>query len=189
LVGTLFGSVGLLMWLASFSGMLVVVVTESSDGHNRVHNWPPANFMESMPELLCVLVAAVASAAPGFAIGQMVTSVAWQKVLSTVGSFWLLFPFVLLSQLVASSPWAMLSGPLFGTGLRRPFSSLLFYCESALLFCVGLALIVATAPMRPSLPVLFAPIYVAELFLYGRLIGRWGLTHAEVAQAKETDEA
>jgi DNA-directed RNA polymerase subunit RPC12/RpoP len=189
LVGTLFGSVGLLMWLAAFSGMLVVVVTESSAGHSRVHNWPPANFMESMPELLCVLVAAVASAAPGFAIGQMVTGVVCQKVLWTVGSFWLLFPFVLLSQLAASSPWAMLSGPLFGTGFRRPFSSLLFYCESALLFCVGLALIVATAPLRPSLPVLFAPFYVAELFLYGRLIGRWGLVHAEAAQAKATDEA
>jgi DNA-directed RNA polymerase subunit RPC12/RpoP len=189
LTGTLFGAVGLLLWFAAFSGMLVAIVSESSEGHDRVHGWPPANFIESMPELFCVLIAASLGAAPGFAIGQWLTSITWQQAAATAASFWLLFPFVFLSQLAASSPWAILSWRLIGAAFRRPFSTLLFYAESALLFLIVLLPIAPVAAIRPSLPVLLAPLYVAGLFLYGRLLGRWGWVLAETFRARETDDA
>jgi hypothetical protein len=91
--------------------------------------------------------------------------------------------------LAASSQWAILSWRLIGAALRRPFSSLLFYAESAILFLVVLLPIAPTVAIRPSLPVLFAPLYVAGLFLYGGLLGRWGWIHAETFRAMETDDA
>jgi DNA-directed RNA polymerase subunit RPC12/RpoP len=188
LIATLFGAVGLLLWFALFSGTLVAVVSESSEGHDRVHAWPPANFIESMPELFCVLIAASASSAPGFAIGQLLTKITWQQAAATAASFWVLFPLVLLSQLAASSPWSILSWRLIGAALRRPFSSLLFYIESAILFLIVLLPIAPTVAIRPSLPIALAPLYVAGLFLYGRLMGRWGWVHAETFRTMEADD-
>ncbi|HEY4232672.1 MAG TPA: hypothetical protein VGM76_04575 [Lacipirellulaceae bacterium] len=188
LVASLVACVALLLWLAAFSGMLVAIVAESSEGHDRVHVWPPLNFLDSMPELFCVLIAAAVSTSPGFIVGQVFGEATWQKAVCSLGSVWLLFPLVLLSQLAASSPWALLSGHLIGAAFRRPLSSLLCYLESACLFGASLTPIAATASIRPSVPVLFAPLMVAALFLYGRLLGRWGWLLAESSRPKETDD-
>ena len=187
LTGTLFGSIGLLLWAAAFSGMLVVIVSESSEGHDRVYGWHPANFIESMPELFGMIVAATVTAGPGFAIGEMLMPETWQKALCTAASVWLVFPIVLLSQLAAASPWGMLNGQLIGAAIRRPFSTLLFYVESAGLLFIVLLPIAVFATVRPSLPVLFAPLYVAGLFVYGRLIGRWGWLLAEAVRVQEME--
>jgi DNA-directed RNA polymerase subunit RPC12/RpoP len=179
----LIGSVLALVWLAAASSMIVVVVSESAEGNEQVHGWPPVNFIESLSDVLYVLIAGMVAAGPGFAIGRFAAEAAWQQALWTGGSFLLLFPLVFLSQMAAASPWSIVSGQVIGAIVRRPFSWLLFCFESALLGAVSAAAIFYTAPIHFLVPVLLAPLYVAAILLYARLIGRLGWVLAEARPA------
>jgi hypothetical protein len=77
-----------------------------------------------------------------------------------------------LSQLASSSPWSIASGKVLANMARRPFSCLLFYFESALLAAICTAAGVWSAQYHHLAPVLLAPLYVAALLLFCRLMGR-----------------
>jgi hypothetical protein len=182
----LIATVFTIIWLAAASSILVVVVSESSEGNEQVYGWPKVNFIESMTDLAYVFTATMFSAAPGWIAGHFAAQQPVEQLLWAGGSLMLLFPIVFLSQLAANSPWAMLSGRVIAAFLRRPISCLVFYVESLLLAAVCAVAVALTAPLHHLVPVLFAPLYVAAGLLYGRLLGRLAWRISAVAELPKT---
>jgi len=85
----------------------------------------------------------------------------------------------------ANSPTGVLSARVLATIPRRPGSWILFYSETALLWAASLA--AAGYGMQRDItgPAFFAPVYVAALFLYARLLGRLGWVLSESMPANE----
>jgi DNA-directed RNA polymerase subunit M/transcription elongation factor TFIIS len=187
LVEMLFGVVFTLLWSAYASGVFVAVVSESSEGRDRVYNWPKVNFIESMADLAYVYIAMMFSVAPGWIIGFFAFPQPEARLLGAMASLTLFFPIVFLSQLAANSPWAVLGGQVFAGLARRPFSCLVFYLESVLLAGLCAAAVYVTAPLHHVIPVLFAPLFVAAGLLYARLLGRLAWRISESLEGKKTD--
>lgn len=172
LAETLISAVLMILWAAFASSAFVTVASESSEGGHRIRNWPKVDFVEAATDLAYVFTAAMFGTAPGWIVGHFLAEQPAERLLWAAGSLMLLFPFVFLSQLAGNSPWAMLSGHVIASLLRRPFSCLVFYLESVLLAAICAVVVVFTAPVHHLLPVLFTPLYVAAGLLYARLLGR-----------------
>ena len=181
----LIGTVLCMIWLAAASSIFLVIVAESSEGNDEVRGWPPVNFIDSMPDMLMVVVAVLFSAAAGWAIGHFVGRDAIDLGLWTAGSFWLCFPVVHLSQASISSPWALVDKKVLAGMLRCPFSALLTYFESATLSILCAAVIAWSATIHHLLPMAFTPVYLAAALWYARLLGRlaWRLAEATAVAA------
>jgi len=183
----LLSAVLMIIWSAYASGVLVVVVSESSEGNENICGWPKVNFIESMTDLAYVFTAAMFSAAPGWIVGHFAAQQPAAQLLWAAGSLILFFPVVFLSQLEANSPWALFSGHVVVSLARRPFSCLLFYVEAVLLAALCAAAVFYTAPLHHLVPVLFAPLFVGAGLIYGRLLGRLAWRIAVSTEVKKTD--
>jgi len=175
-----------ILWLAFASGVFVVVVSESSEGSDVIYGWPKVNLVESMADLAYVFTAVMFTAAPGWIVGHFTFHDPGLRMLWAGGSLLLFFPIVFLSQLAANSPWALLSGHVITSLVRRPFSCLVFTVESLLLASLCAAAVFFSAPLHHLVPVLFAPLYVAAGLLYGRLLGRLARRISAYEQVKKT---
>jgi hypothetical protein len=175
----LIGTVLTMIWLAAAASIFLVVVAESSEGNDRVCGWPPVNFIDSMPDMLQLVVAVLFSLAPGWAIGHFVGRDAVDLTLWVAGSALLLFPVVFLSQALAASPWSLADRKVVGGMLRCPFSVVLLYVESALLLVACAAVVAWSATVHHWLVMAFTPVYIACALLYARLLGRLGWRLAE----------
>jgi DNA-directed RNA polymerase subunit M/transcription elongation factor TFIIS len=182
LVETIIGAVGSLIWLAATSSIIIAVVAESSEGHNHISKWPTMNFVESMAEMLPVLVAFVVTAMPGWALGQLIAPSFTERALLTGGTLLLGFPIALLSQLAGGSSWELINLRVLWGMSRCPFSTLLFYVESSALAGVCMAATVVAAQVHSVLPLALAPMYVGCAMIYARLLGRYGWRLAESVQ-------
>jgi hypothetical protein len=138
------------------------------------------NFIMSMSAMLPVTVAAVVTAAPGWMLGQFLALEPQEIATLSGGSLLLGFPVVLLSQLAANYTWELIDLKVLGAMVRRPFSMIVFYFESA-----GLAALCAWAAYalwqrHELLPLVLTPLYVGCLLIYARLLGRlaWVLSDA-----------
>lgn len=176
------------MWASAAASVCLTVVTESAEGHDQIQHWPPANLMEWFPDLFYLLIALPVSGFPGWLIGRLATTDPTQQALWIVGSVWMYLPLALLSQLEVDSPWAVMSARLLGALLRRPFSWLLFYVESAVLAAACVAAAIGTAAVSPNLVLLLAPVYVAAGLLYSRLLGRLGWRIAADSESPKASE-
>jgi DNA-directed RNA polymerase subunit M/transcription elongation factor TFIIS len=176
-----------IVWVSAAASIFFAVVSESSEGNERVHNWPSANLIESLSDALFLLTAIGVSIVPGWIVGHFVGQGMGQLLLWVVGSFLICFPIVFLSQLAAGSPWALASGQVVAGLARRPISCLVFYLESGLLAAICVVAVAKTAPLHHLAPVLFAPLYVAAALLYGRILGRLGWAVAARHQEKVDD--
>jgi DNA-directed RNA polymerase subunit M/transcription elongation factor TFIIS len=174
LVGMCFFAIGCVLTLVSAAittSTLLVIISESSDGNKHVQAWP--RFLDSMGDFFLFAVAGMVSAFPGWLVGFIVFQQIEHKVLSVAASVLLCFPVILLSQLDISSIWAVVSPKVLRSILRRPFSWLTFYVESALITAACLA------AAYTGILWLLVPVAVAALILYARLLGRLGWRLAE----------
>lgn len=185
LAETMLGAVGAIIWLAAASSVFIAIATQSAVGHNRIREWPPMNFISSMSEMLPVSVAIVFTAAPGGMLGKLVAQEPWQLAALSGGSLLLGFPIAFLSQLASTSTWDVIELRVLVAAFRCPFSMILFYIESACLAAVCVSAAIAAAQVHTMLPLAFAPLYIACLFIYARLLGRLGWRLSEVMPADE----
>lgn len=185
LAETLIGTVLLIVWLGAASNVFISIVSETSEGHDHISAWPPMNFIDSMSEILPVFVAIMFTAAPGWALGRLITSEPWQLALLTGISALLGFPVTLLSQLSGGSTFELIDLRVLGGLARCPFSTLLFYIESAMLGSVCAGATVVAAQYHIALPLALAPLYVGAAIIYARLVGRLGLRIADAMPALE----
>jgi DNA-directed RNA polymerase subunit M/transcription elongation factor TFIIS len=176
-----------IFWVAAFASIFIAVVTESSEGNDQVHHWPPPSPAEWLPELIYFLVAAFASSFPGWLLAQSVASDANTRALSVAGSAVLFFPIMMLSQLDIGSPFAIISRKVLASTVRFPFSWLLLYLESGLLV-TGCILVHPFTAGALRIAALLLPLSVAAALVYARLLGRLAWKLAEAMPTVSADE-
>jgi DNA-directed RNA polymerase subunit RPC12/RpoP len=158
--------------------VLKAIVTESSEGNNRVENWGTRYVGDWFPELLFLVMALFASLAPGGIAMRLAGGELVMQFLAGAAGAVVFFPIVYFSQLDFNSPWGVLSGRILTSLVKCAGSWIVFYFESALLFGVCLAAGIGAA-LNGIYPVLPFPLYVAALLLYARLMGRLAWRVAE----------
>ena len=161
-----------MVWLAGLSSTFFAIVTESSEGHDVIQQWPPPNVAEWFPELVYYLIAITVSGVPGWAIAHFTTNEPLIATLATAGGMILAFPLIILSQLDGGSAFSVVSPRIFQSLFLCPFSWLMFYVETA--FLVGIS--VTMGAFLPSLAV--TPVLVMSVILYAAgclagLAGGW----------------
>ncbi len=174
LAETIIGAIFAILWIAAASNILIAIVSQSAVGSNRIREWPPMNFISSIGEMLPVSVAVIFTAAPGWMLARLVAQEAWQAWLLFGGTLVVGFPVTLLSQLAGNSTWELVELKVLGAMVRRPFSMLLFYAQSACLLALCVWATAAVVPHSEYLPLALVPLYVGCLLLYARLLGRLG---------------
>jgi hypothetical protein len=169
------------LWLSAIAALCCSILTDSSEGNDKLYNPPNANFMEWFGPAFYLALAIAASLVLGGLLGAPLARVPEAMAIG----FFLFFPLVLLSMLEIGSPVGFVSSRLFGTLLNRPGCWLLFYLETAPL--VVAIYFGATSPAISTLAVVLAsPFCLAMALLYFRLLGRlaWWLA-GSLAEDKE----
>ena len=166
--GIVFGAV--FAALASIHGL--TILTETAAGNDRIESWPNIGlFLEWFCNLFYVINAAALSAALACALGALVPP-ARGAVIGVVE--FLVFPFLLMSELEANSAFMPVSQLVFASLWRqaRPWTS--FYVQSGCLLVAAVALPVLASPHIDSrLGVVFGGLIVAAVaMIYFRLLGR-----------------
>ncbi len=171
-----------LIWTSAAASFAIAIITQSSEGNKRIEYWP--GLVDWFATLLYVLVALPVSVFPGWLASRLVTD-SFHQTLCVGGSLLVCFPLVLLSQLEISSPWAIVSGKVLGSLLRRPVSWMVLYIESALLAAGCGGVFVVVLDFAPGLVLLTSPVYVAAGLIYSRLLGRLAWCIAESSPSGE----
>jgi DNA-directed RNA polymerase subunit M/transcription elongation factor TFIIS len=165
------------IWFGGFAATIFAIITESSEGTDRIEQWPTPVVTDWFGEAFTLLVALLMSPLPGWLIGRFIPDDGVRNSLF-LGSFVVSLPIVLLSQLDLGSMFGIASPRVIASVLRLPASWLLFYFEIAVIvaLCVGLAL---AAEVIPFLVLAFVPFCVAAAFLAARILGRLAWKLAE----------
>jgi hypothetical protein len=181
------GCVFFALWLLMAMPLALVIVTESSEGNDRLHD-PPTWLSMDFAEAFFVVVAAAVSAFPAWLTLKVTGELPEEARAAIVAGTWLLlFPIVLLSNLEQSSAAAVFSPRLLASLGRCAGAWLLFYIESALLAGVTLAGMELMARGPAWLLYLLPFTFVGWLLAYMRLIGRLAWWLAERMPAREVE--
>ncbi len=172
-----------ILWFAGSSALWCAVLTESSEGSDRLYHPPSGAPYEWFGPALYIALSSTASLIPGWALGTFLLffqpdismAISPPAIGMPLGMFFF-FPIALLSAMERSSPLEIVSLPILRSLLRRPGHWLLFYLETALLF--GLFLLSVGALQGFLFAVL--PLGMAVSLIYFRLLGRlaWWLAES-----------
>ncbi len=178
------------LWLA-ISGLLLGVLEDTSDGLDKIENWPESMF-SNLRASYFTLNAVVMSALPGVAVSSIFISGGEPRGwVATPASVLLLFPIVLLSMLAQNSPMIPIDRMVWRSLKTSRASWIFFYIES--LVVLGLAGAAGfVAWQRDGIWILAAAavVIVAALLIYFRLLGRLGWISAmQDVEEEENDEA
>ncbi len=184
-----FGAVAAaILSLSAIGAFCLAVLTESSEGNDRLYNPPGPVFLDWMGEVSYLIFPAALAPAPWWLL-----CMALQKelppgapsLLIAVG--WLFtFPLLLLSSLENGSAFEPFSFRIFGSVTKLPGHWLLFVVESAVIVGVTLAVIYGlVATGSPALLLPIVPLCVASALLYFRVLGRFAWWLAENEKNKE----
>ncbi len=178
---------GAVMGLCAMSAICLAVLTESSEGNNRLYNPPGAVFLDWMGDVFYLVISAALAMAPGWLLCQALRqelTIEYRAILMLVG--WLFtFPLLLLSCLENGSPLEPFSHRVFGSVAKRPGHWLLLVVETVVLVGGTLATLGGLLSTSPAVALLIIPLCIASTLLYFRILGRfaWWLTES-TAQAK-----
>jgi DNA-directed RNA polymerase subunit RPC12/RpoP len=176
------------VWWIVMSSPLLAVLEDTSEGVDRVENWPHSVWLcNSIRDPIFVLNAGLLSLLPGVAIdaalGRFV-AVSWIAI--PIGAV-VLFPFILLSMLEVDSVFAPVSLPVWRSLRKARAAWFGMYLESAALWAlVGIIAFCAWRNGSTLWLALGATAVVGWLFIYFRLLGRLGWICGE-RLAKESD--
>ncbi|MEM8864405.1 MAG: hypothetical protein AAGF31_02530 [Planctomycetota bacterium] len=182
IMGACLAMLGFLIGLLSFgyfATLAISIVTESSEGSDKLHDPPSTNPIDWMGETLTLGVAAMAAAAPGWIVGQLVSGEFAVAAAAGLLSLCVCLPVVLLSQLDIGSPWAVVSPRLVRSLARLPGTCLLLTVESLLLLAVPAAAAFAIDHFGYGGIILAAAPLMFAALGYFRLIGRLAWVVAE----------
>jgi hypothetical protein len=183
------GCVFFALWLLSAMPLALVIVTESSEGNDRLHD-PPTWLSMDFAEAFFVVIAAAVSAFPAWLTLKVTGELPEAGRAAILAGTWLLFfPIVLLSNLEQSSAVALFSPRLLASLGRCAGAWLLFYVESALLAAAALVGMELIARGPVWLLYLLPFVAVGWLLAFMRLIGRLAWWLAERTPAREGEGA
>jgi DNA-directed RNA polymerase subunit RPC12/RpoP len=169
------------MCLAALAACWLTIITESSEGNDKIEAWPDILFLDWMFDGFYVVMAALVACLPGWALSHLWPDDSPVRAAMTLGGASLLFPIVLLSMLDIGSPFAPLSTKILASLFRAPISWLAFYIESiVLLAAIGMVGVLLLEWSILGL-IVAAPLAVLGSIWYFRLLGRLGWVLAEKA--------
>lgn len=172
-------------WLISALPVGLAIVTESSEGNDRLYD--PPNWMSfGFAEAFSVTVATAVSAVPAGLTFKIPTIWPMEAHVALAAAVWLAcFPVVLLSSLEEGSPFAVFSPRLASSVFRCSGPWLLFYIESLLLAAAvgGVGMLVLSGP--PAVRLVLPWLAVGWMLFYMRLLGRLGWWLAETMPGVE----
>ncbi len=182
LIFTVVGGMLASLWLAMVAPFIVAIVGETADGQDKLQQPPRLIAFDWFNELLTVVMAASVAGLCGFGVLQLLRLTPLGPTVSAaivVMVVVMVLPFALLSTLLESSPFGVLSPRLLSSLRRCAGAWLLFYVQTfALAALAGAAawiLSLAIQPAREGATVLLwclAPLGIAALFIDMRLLGR-----------------
>ena len=171
--------------VVAFAAHFLAIVTESSEGSDRVYAWPTTNFADWLLEMGYCAMGLTIAAFPGWLLANWLTQDPGQQLLVTCGMTIVCFPIVLLSQLSSGSIASVFSPKIALSIGRQPGTWALFYIESVLMVVLCGAIWWAALEFHPSLLLLIPPVAVLAVLLYGRMLGRLAWSVAESTPALE----
>ncbi|MCH8923511.1 MAG: hypothetical protein IIA67_10245 [Planctomycetes bacterium] len=165
----------------------LTILLETSEGFDRIKNWPDGPWIDWVSESFYVISAAALCMTPGGLLYLLLAprwEFAWTMFpLSAV----LLFPVLLLSMLSAASPLAPLTATLLRMLVRMWWAWLLFFLQSTMAIVAAVAVTWGLVDRLDLLGVALAcAIDVPLAMIYFRLLGRLALCckQASVADIK-----
>jgi len=165
--------VALALWIVLASGYLLAVVRDTANGHDAVANWPDVVFLDWMGDSLFVFSSLAISVVPGMAMRHALDAADRESWLCVPVSMLAMFPILLASMLETNSPWKPISLPVLGSLLRAWWAWGLFYVESTAVLATAVRAANALGGVAGLAGLLAgAPVVVAALMIYGRLLGR-----------------
>ncbi|NOY42095.1 MAG: hypothetical protein GXP26_09695 [Planctomycetes bacterium] len=166
------------LWFSANAALWCSILTDSSEGNDRLFNTPSAVPHEWLGEMLFVGLSLAVSIIPGWAIGTVISN----QGISIGLSMLLCFPIALLSALERGSPIEVISIRILKSLVRRPALWLLLYLQIAAL--AGICVWIGTK-LVPDYLYFFCPIAIAASLLYFRLLGRFAWWLAESMPAED----
>ena len=167
----------------------LAIMKDTADGYHQMENWPDALFLDWLDEFLFLVTSQTVAVLPGIGISYVLHSVgipAWPAPLVTLLA---LFPISLMAMLETNSPMDPLSAPVWRSLIYAWWGWALFYIETTLLIAAVGCLTLLSAAYVPVVGlVLTAPMLVALLMIYFRLLGRLAWHCAQVAPDDEPPE-
>jgi len=177
------------IWLSAASAIGLAVLTESSEGNDRLHHPPGYNFLEWFGDLLFPVTAGMLALAPWWLLCRVLQqelTLAQQGVVQISG--WLFtFPLLFLSGLENGSPWEVFSPKLLGSLSKLPGHWLLLFVQSVLLVEGCLLAVAGLLTLDLRLAYAAVPLCVAAGFFYFRLLGRFAWWLAESLMTVEDE--
>ncbi len=157
------------------------VLTESSEGNDRVHHPPGPVFLDWIGNMLYLITSGMLAFAPWWILGQVL----WEELapqylgLMQVSGWMFTFPLLLLSCLENGSPMELYSLRIFGSVAKLPGHWLLLVLQSVVLAAACLLAVAGLLTLDPRLAFVAVPVCVAASLLYFRILGRFAWWLAE----------
>jgi DNA-directed RNA polymerase subunit RPC12/RpoP len=170
------GGVIALVWSAPAAAILLVVIQETSEGTDRIEEWPEGLFTEWMFGVLFIFNSLGAATFAGVMLRGVLREYCgipfWPAMPITIV---VLFPVLLLSMLETGSALNPVSLPVWRS-MRSAWPAWAgFYVESGLLAAAGVATAMAAAwPAGLWGAALVSPVLIGMALVYARLLGRLG---------------
>lgn len=169
------------------SAISLCVITESSEGNDRLYQPPGMVFYDWMADMLFFITSGTLAMAPWWGLTQVLKQdvpMEYLGMLTAVG--WLFtFPLFLLSCLENGSPMELYSSRVFGSVVRRPGHWLLFVAQSLVLVGGCLVAVAAMLVWNPMTVWLAVPLGVSAMLIYVRTLGRFAWWLAESLPVEE----
>lgn len=185
------GGLTALLGAGALAALCLSVLTESSEGNDRLYNAPGPVFLDWAADVFYLLIPGVLAFAPSAVLVRAFgEQLAFQHQALLVAAGWLFFfPFFMLSCLENGSALEPFSPRIFGSVATRPGHWLLLVLVS-LAVCAGASFAytsLLTAASQGSLILLLleTPLFLATSLLYFRILGRFAWWLAESLAVEE----
>lgn len=200
-LGSIYGAVGgvllvglaaavTMIWVGVAASIFWAVLDGTSVGARRIHSWPSIDATEWFGPTFSLLFALVVASIPGFMLAgafkeQVQAPTPFDSTAAWVlAGIWLTLPWILLSQLDNSSPWAVFSPRLVRTLRYAPVTWLTFYGTT-----LGLSILsYEIADMAADAMGLWAVFVLCPLEVLGDLLGFWLLGRLAWIAGSKTPE-
>lgn len=161
----------------------IAVLEDTVNGQSRIESWPDLNVMDWIPDTLYIVSSFAIAGIPGwlaYLIAEWAGSPVTVPLFVIVFSEFLLFPFILLSELEAGSPWMPYSKVITASFNKHfePWGAFMF--PTGLLAFAAFLMLVVMDAFGPLMDAFCSFGLVTLAFLYFRLLGRLGAQIATI---------
>lgn len=165
-----------LIWISVASGCCLAVLCDTAVGNDRIESWPESVFLDWNTDCFYLINSLLLSAVTGLGIAWGLQCAGVESPVIVPLSLLVLFPVALLSMLEANSPIKPLSRLVWRSMSAAWWAWARFYVGSTILVVAAgwptLGLLI-WSPLLGT--IVAAPLLVATLLIYFRLLGRLAL--------------